>query len=495
MLERDAATISQFDSKRFTGRRMISAPVQEITPENVVAVLSATDGLHQRNREEIQYLYHVYCGWQDIQGKVKQARPETNNKVCVNRANEIVTFKTAYLLNEPLQYISQDGDNSESVHLLNEFMRSEDKESKDKEVADWMHICGIGIRLVLPDPESDKEGAPFYIATLDPRDSYVIYGGDIRKRPVAGVISIVDSENQPLKYVYTRNTRFVVQDNQVTKEDHYPDLGRPPIVEYAANMPRLGAFEVVLSILNAINELESASVDNVQDFVNAFDVFQNCELEDGKYRELGSGGKAISIKTVVQGQEAKVYRIASEINQSGVQTRIDDLTSAYLEICGMPSRSSGDVSTSDNVGAVIYRSGWSEAESRAKDTEKYFYRAERDFLRLVLRICESTTDLNLELKDIGINFGRKSLSNVQSSLQCLCEGLNNGMIHPKSLYDTFGKIFGDANQAYRLAMEWIERQENAQEAALREELDNARLLAKSNATDSGDIGGGEENGE
>ena len=73
-------------------------------------------------------------------------------------------------------------------------------------------------------------------------------------------------------------------------------------------------------------------MDSVQDFVNGFDVFQNCEITDGNYSQLSLGGKAVKIKTVTQGMEAKVYRVASELNQSGVQQRIDNMTEEYLTI-------------------------------------------------------------------------------------------------------------------------------------------------------------------
>ena len=57
-----------------------------------------------------------------------------------------------------------------------------------------------------------------------------------------------------------------------------------PLVEYPNNEARLGAFEIVLPVLNAINDLESHRVDGVQDFVNAFDVFYNCEIDSETYK-------------------------------------------------------------------------------------------------------------------------------------------------------------------------------------------------------------------
>lgn len=457
-------SILHWPQEGLTGRRKIKTTVREITADNIRDVLSDALSEHMANAGEIQYLWDVYRGKQDIRSKEKYVRENINNKVTVNRANEIVTFKTAFLLNEPISYISHGEDKSEKIAALNEFMRAEDKESKDKEIVDWMHICGLAERLVLPDEVPD--GAPYCVYTLDPREAFVIYSASIGNKPMAGVILQMDEEKQWYATVYTPTQCFTVTKDSVTVEGHI--LGSIPLVEYENNTARMGAFEAVLPILNAINQLESDAVDSVQDFVNGFDVFQNCDIEDETYASLGIGGQAVKVKTVTQGMEAKVYRVASELSQSGVQQRVDDLTDAYLTICGMPNRNGGS-STSDTGQAVIFRDGWSEAESRAKDTEKLYTRSERQFLRVVLTICDATEPLGLELKDIGVNFARKSLNNLQSRFQCFMEGLGSSWVHPMDVYNAFGDIFGDKTAAYQRALEWHEEQE----AKRAEELDKA----------------------
>lgn len=472
--------VERVPSDGLLGRRKIKTTAKRITADNVRDVLSEALAIHAINAGEIKYLWDYYRGKQDIRLKEKYVRENINNKVTVNRANEIVTFKTAYLLNEPIQYISHGGDDevSKDVSTLNEYMRAEDKESKDKEIVDWMHICGVAERLVLTDEMANVEdGAPFYVYTIDPRYAFVIYSASIGERPMAGVVLQMDENKQWYAMVYTENRCFTVTKDDVTEEGHI--LGGIPLVEYINNAARMGAFEAVIPILNAINELESDAVDSVEDFVNGFDVFQNCDIADGEYQQLGVGGKAVKIKTVTPGMEAKVYRVASELSQSGVQQRINDQTEAYLTICGMPNRNGGS-STSDTGQAVIFRDGWSEAESRAKDTEKLFTRSERGFLRIVLNICNIKAPLDLELKDIGVNFARKSLNNLQSRFQCLIEGLNNTMIHPKCMYDAFGDIFGDKNEAYRLGMEYYETSKAEEEETLNREIELERERAMKN---------------
>lgn len=454
------------------GRHVAYTNKKQITPENVVDVVGKAMVIHMRNVVETEYLYGYYRGRQDIRLKEKVVRPEINNKVMVNRANEIVTFKTAYLLGEPLQYVSNGGDDTVSakVNRLNEFMRSESKDTKDKEIADWMHICGVGVRMVVPDEEGEEDGSPVCIYTLDPRDAFVIYYSGVGHKPLAGVLRQWDEDGKPYQCVYTREWYFEIAGGEIKKQEART-IPYIPIIEYPNNDARMGAFEVVLPLLNAINTVESNRVDSIQDFVNAFDVFQNCDIDDGQYSELASGGKAVKIKGQA-GMEAKVYRIASELNQTNTQTLVDDLYDTALTICGMPNRNGGS-STSDTGTAVIYRDGFAEAESRAKDTEKTFIRSEREFLRIVLYICRNTADLDLQLSDIKPEFTRKNLSNVQSKAQVLAEMLNNSKIHPKLAFEYSG-MFTDSEQAYRMSMSWYEEQQAALTRSLREEVNANR---------------------
>lgn len=468
MLTEYEKVISCWPDDGLHGRHVAYTNQKEITPENVSDVIGKAMSTHFRNKAEIQYLYDYFRGKQDIRLKEKVVRPEINNKVMVNRANEIVTFKTAYLLGEPLQYVSNGGNDSvsEKVNTLNEFMRAESKDTKDKEIADWMHICGVGVRMVVPDEEGEEDGSPVCIYTLDPRDAFVIYYSGVGHKPLAGVLRQWDEEGKPYQCVYTREWYFEIAGGEIKKQEART-IPYIPIIEYTNNDARMGAFEVVLPLLNAINTVESNRVDSIQDFVNAFDVFQNCELEEGQYAELSKGGMAIQIKGT-QGMEAKVYRIASELNQTNTQTLVDDLYDTALTICGMPNRNGGS-STSDTGTAVIYRDGFAEAESRAKDTEKTFIRSEREFLRIVLYICRNTADLDLQLSDIKPEFTRKNLSNIQSKAQVLAEMLNNSKIHPKLAFEYSG-MFTDTEQAYRMSMEWYTEQQEKLTRSLREEV-------------------------
>lgn len=458
---------------KFRGRRKIYTNKKEITDENILEVISSAIPVHQANASEIQYLYNYYCGVQAIQNKQSIARPEINNIVTVNLANHIVTFDTSFSLSGPIQYTSADGDDasSESVRKLNGYMRSQEKDSKDKELVDWVNICGVGVRIVLPSAD-DSEESPAEIYSLDPRFSFVIYYSGIGEKPLAGVIVQKDENNETVYCVYTKNRYYEIKQGKIDVIENRT-VPYIPIVEYLNNVARLGSFEIVLPLLDAVNRLSSDRVDNVQDFVNAFDVFQNCELQKGEYGQLSKGGMAIEIKSTVPGMESKVYRIASELNQSGVQTAIDDIVADIFVICGIPNRNGGS-STSDTGTASFLRDGWASADSRASDSDKMFDKAEREFLKPFLYICRESGSFDLNTSDIKIEHSRNNLSNMQSRIQILCECLNNEKIHPKFAWTAAG--VSNAEEWYNISREYYEEEQQKLEESLKEQMEMSQSI-------------------
>ena len=356
------------ETRTMYGRRVITTDVDEITAENVVDVLRDAMSVHELNRSEIEYLWKYYKGQQPILTRVKAVRPEICNKIVENRANEIVSFKVGYLCGEPIQYVGRNSEEAvtSGIGVLNEYMFLVDKPALDQEVAEWGMICGTANRMVLANDKYDAESdeAPFDIFTLDPRNSFVVYSTDVKRRRMMGVKYNEDEYGFRTYSVYTDSVCFLIEGDQVTAVKPH-GLGDEPIIEYPANNARLGAFEIVLPLLDAINNIESNRMDGIEQFIQSFIKFVNCDIDEEKFKALKDLG-GIKIKSV-DGQPADVDIVTSELNQQQTQTLKDDAYQAILTICGMPNRNGGS-STSDTGSAVLLRDGWSLAESRAKDS-------------------------------------------------------------------------------------------------------------------------------
>ena len=445
------------DTRTMYGRRVITTDVSEITAENVVSVLEEAMKLHEKNRSEIEYLWKYYKGEQPILTRKKTVRPEICNRIVENRANEIVSFKVGYLCGEPIQYVGRNCEEAvtNGVGTLNEYMFLVDKPALDQEVVEWDMICGTANRMVLGNDaytvESDE--APFEMFTLDPRDSFVVYSNDVKRRRMLGVKYNTDEFGQKTYSAYTEGLYFTIKDGKVTEQKAHA-LGVVPIIEYPANNARLGAFEIVLPLLDAINNIESNRMDGIEQFVQAFVKFINCDITKEDFEALKDLG-AIKVKSV-DGQQADVDIVTNELNQQQTQTLKDDAYQAVLTICGMPNRNGGS-STSDTGSAVLLRDGWSLAESRAKDSELMFKRSEKETLRLVLKLCGGLADLKLKLKDIDMKFTRRNYDNIQSKSQVLVSMLQQPKVHPLLAFTHCG-LFSDPESAYTMSNDYYEGQ-------------------------------------
>lgn len=432
---------------------------------NIIDVLKKAYETHARNQSEIDYLYRYYKGDQPILQRTKEVRPEINNQVVENRANEIVSFKTGYHLGEPVQYVSRTDDEriTAEVLRLNDYMLSEDKPTKDKELDDWAHICGTSYRMVLPDGEADvdEDEAPFEIYTLDPRFAFVVYSATLEKRPMMGVYFIRKEDGTLVFSCYTKDSYFEVENTWRLLRSEYQLVGIP-IVEYPANNARLGAFEIVIPLLDAINTTESNRLDGVEQFIQALLLLHNVDISAEDFAKLKDLG-GIKYKDIDPQLTAEIKYLTAEMNQTQTQTLVDSMYNTVLTICGMPNRNGGS-STSDTGSAVIMRDGWSAAEARAKDSDLMFKKSEKEFLKLVLRLCRDMAGLSLKLSALEIRFTRRNYENITEKTNVLISMLGCSRIAPELAFTHCG-LFSDPQLAYRMSMDYIESQAKKKEAA------------------------------
>lgn len=452
----------------------------------VARILADAIPVHMQNAEDIDYLHNYAKGIQPVLNRTKDVRPEINNKIVENHAYEIVEFKTGYCFGSPVTYVSRserdDGEQAtpdtldaqkaaepaskprkrngeDKVNRLNTLCLNDDKPNTDRELADWIFECGIGFKATFPltayaAKRKEKSAPPFHTSVLDPRNTFCVYSTNMehskllsctyhRKHGV-GLTDTVEIIAYTDDNVFTASLPYSmpVADNSdqstswmdivvsgTTQFEVTPNpMGINPIVEYDANTSRLGSFEPVIELLDALNEMASDRVDGVQQFVQSFIKFINCDIDEETFtamKELGA------IKVQSNGQyQADVDIITSELNQDQTQTLVEDLYNKVLAIAGVPDRRA---SAGGNTGqALIIGQGWTNAESRALSFEKMFFKSERETILIMLKILQAFPKYKitgLETSDIDIKFTRNRTDNLLNKSQVLLNLLQAG-IHP-----------------------------------------------------------------
>lgn len=440
--------MSEIDDRITFGRSVIYTDVEEINRENVTQVLDKALQTHTKNRSDIQYLYDVYRGKMDILMREKTYNAEITNKTVVNYPFRIVQFKTGYELGKPIQYTYRDGrdhtDSSvEELILFNDYMMQCGKHTEDISLWEWICIAGVGYRFAAVDDEALlPEDSPMYISIPDPRYTFVVYDRSLKRKQKLSCTFSEDSDNKTTYYVYTDNAFFKIRDGKVIEESAYYGPVQP-IVEYKFNNALLGAFEVVLSLVNATCRIASNRVDGVEQFIQALMMFKGINIESTDYKALREEG------AIVVPPDGDIKYVISELNQEQTQTLLDSIYDEMMEIVGLPRRRTGQ-SAGDNGIAVVYRDGWEEAESHAQGDETMFKKSEQKFLRLACAICNETRGTNLRAEDIQTNFTRRNYENLTNKADAFAALIGTEWVHPRLLFEQLG-MFPDPELAYKLS--------------------------------------------
>ncbi len=466
------------NSEHLHGRTKILVDDTEITDENIIPVLVRAIGKHSKNCFEIEYLYNYRRGIQPSLQREKKVRPEIVAHIVENRANQIVDFRTGYMCgsSDAIQYIgscSEQGRQEELAELvskLNEYMQDVDAPTENKELFDWIFTCGVGYKMALPNVRAeygDIHTTPFETYVLDPRNTFVVYSNELGEPPILGVRYVTKEDGTIVYSCYTDDTVYTVEQYVVRGKTKYRlkdvqghFVNSIPIIEYIDNQMRMGAFEVVITLLDAINNVTCNRQEAIEQYVQALLLLHNVALTSDQFEELIEQG-AIQFDDATPEKTGEVKYISLDLNQDNTQTLVDSMWQSVREICGIPSMSDGSTSDSSNNGAVIMRQGWGQAEAKAKNSEEMFKVSERKFLKLVLGLCRDVTGTlkNLNPQDIQIRFTRRNYEDIQTKSQVLVTMLANEKIDPKLAFEQSG-MFVDPDRAYTQSMQYYGAQQS-----------------------------------
>ena len=425
------------------GRRKI---VTEFTGEQIVAdpqalidAIRSTYMVHIQNRNEIEYLINYKNGIQPILYKEKEVRPEINNKIVVNNAQMITRTITGYFLGTPIQYVQSTADKKDQIELLNRIVDYEDKSSVDKEISDMQSICGTAYRIIFSDGVYADE-VPFEDKLLNPMSTYVAYANDISERPVMGVtyLDLLD-ENGNLSgrkfYVYTDFGMYsCVTDYEgvptlQTEFDFVPySIGGIPIIEYPNNIWRIGDWELCIGIMNAVNELQSGRLDDVQQVVQSLLVFINADIDAKTYDEMRASGVVVLKNTT--SNPSSVDTIQNSLDQSSSNVFAKELEELIYALIGIPDRNNRAGGGGDTGQAVELRDGWADLEIVARNKELTFKRSEKQALKIMLNIINSKMGTDLSLLDINIKFSRNKNNNLLVKTQAYMNLMQTKTLDP-----------------------------------------------------------------
>lgn len=410
------------------GRKTAYVDFSEVTPDNILKIISKGVTCLNWNRPAIRYLHDYYKGDQPALYRDKTVRDDINNPVVENHAFEIVAFKNAQTYGEPVQCVSLKNDDmtNKAVDQLNDYNRIANKRLADIECGEWTSSVGMGYKAI----QRTKAPylAPYRLVAPSPMNTVIVYSS-ITFEPLLSLQQFKDENGDQYYQCFSGFKEYIYKQGKIVAESIHA-FGGIPIVEYPNNADRISDIELVVTMLDAINEIQSNRVDAVAQFVQSWFKFVNCEVDEESFLAMKMNG-AIVVKSNNGQNTADVSLIQQELNQEGTQVGKDDLWDNALSILAIPNRESQN-SGGDTAGAVQLRAGFDFARQRADIKDPYVVRGDKQLNKVALKIISQSVEpnpCNITEMDYDVHIVHSPTDNLLVKSEALEILLRSG-IHP-----------------------------------------------------------------
>ena len=326
-------------------------------------------------------------------------------------------------------------------------MADANKQEKDIKAGEWQSATGTSFKAVQP-----KNGdVPFRIVAPIPMNTYVVYN-ESTEEPMLVVQELKDEDGNWYKMAFSDTMSFRIVDSKVV-ETKLHTYGEIPIVEFPNNHERISDIELVIGMLDAINNMQSNRMDSIQQFVEYWVKFVNCEIDEENFKKMKEN-HALVVKSMNKDNKSDVDIMTQELNQTQCQVAKDDLWDNTLSILAIPNKNNNN-SGGDTQGAVQLRNGWDFSKTRAKLKDPIVKSAEKRLAKVALNIIRiKDHDLGITLRDFDVQINHSPQDNMYTKAQTLLQLLQCG-IHPLIAIKTVG-LWGDAEKTFLLSQPYID---------------------------------------
>lgn len=241
-----------------------------ILPKDTEITLELLQEFLDEHKQEVnsrfQKLKDAYESKHDILSAPKKPAYKPDNRIVVNFPKYIVDTINGFFIGNPIKIVADDKAVSDFVEHLDQY---NDQDDNNAELSKLCDIFGRGFEVYFTDEEAE-----LCITYMSPMEAFMIYDDSIVQRPMYFVRRYKDRENNEYgeisnsqgkrSFTVTGGLRWNDEDWQ---PHYFVDV---PATEYIENEERQGAFEPVLSIVNAYNKAVSEKANDVDYFADAY---------------------------------------------------------------------------------------------------------------------------------------------------------------------------------------------------------------------------------
>lgn len=285
---------------------------------------------------------------------------QINNRLNHDYFSEIVDFKTGYFAGSPISYSYSNTEESRQVtggerqvneagKVLTDFVARACMYDVDMQAVKYAAICGYGARLFYLDKSGRENVMPVF-----PYQAILLSSTGALHQPEYGVryYRMRDLNNRPVckAEFYDRRMRYRFSGSSFNtlelEEAPMPHgFGGCPLQGIPNNEELTGDAEKVISLIDAYDRCMSDSSNEIENFAQAYMVFENISISPEVLAECQQSG-AFSFAS---GTGGKVYYLTKDINDTFLQNYCDRLEKNIFHRSKTPNLSDESFGTASGI--------------------------------------------------------------------------------------------------------------------------------------------------
>jgi SPP1 family phage portal protein len=419
------------------GVKRIKIPIRadELTLDKLRPYLQYILTEFEANSRKITANYETYLGKHNVLTKTRPYDSDLiNHRVVEPHLYAMVDFKCGYALGNPKEYAQREGIDGDEIIYLNKYWKDADGRTVDNEVTKWVYSTGVGYYFIQPKKKVTDVAnkAPFEIFCQPANTCAKIYSSYIGEEPLCDLICTKIKEIKEGKekdvsimsiyfpdwYAEYRCESLINNRFDLVKSQPRMLYKMLPLVEKYSNSDRLGMVEIGKSLQDAIDNLASSSLDNIDDVVNLLYIFINVSLgttpeeKADTFRWIKQNGVAELTPTNPQ-FPADLKTLAVNLNHTDVQTVYKQLREALYDCLGVPLQTAS-VGSGNNAAAEA-GAGWANAYTVMLKDINSLIKGDIDLLEHILFICKNSQGSmvkNISASDIDVKYNINRSENL-----------------------------------------------------------------------------------
>lgn len=496
--------MSNYLPKRTSGRRKIIIE-KEVTRDTLIEILQEALSIHSQNVQDIDYLIDYCKGNQNIYKRSNNDagyNRDINNQTVINYAWSSVRDIVGYTFGKNTQYTPTGDKFRKEIDEINRILTYENNALADHESSTFASICGVGYLCMLPSQEllgDYMPDIPLVDVSLDPRATFIVQSARAGNPVILSVTYYTDLENtyftcytdSKVYYIVSKGNLALVTGTEVEIYEANNVIGLNPISQVQNNAFLMGDFEVAISVLDAINQLASDTLNDVENVIKSLLIVLNAELNEKTVNKV----KANRILELVAGDENKkpdAKFIYQQLDAQGMQNIREYLEEAYKQIIGIPDRKTRGGGGGDTGDAVKLRDGWADIEIVARIKEQYFRKAKRLQVAVAVRILQKLNLISkqFKMKYLDIKVPRNQVDNLQTKAQAFSTLNGTKTLHPADALDIVEMttdVDGKVERGIKFWQEYAEEQ-----LEIQQKYSNSQSVTKGGEASSNSVKVGQQ---